>query len=319
MSATPAKPPTRLSDAQLADMMRLMGGADSVELKLTIPEVAHRATISNLNLDPVEAQPRQVFFFDTPTLTLDKAGIVVRARRIQGGAGDTVVKLRPVQPDALPKSIRSDAAFKVEVDAIPGGYVCSGSFKGRTTGKEVRDALGGKLPFRKLFSKAQRAFYAEHAPAGISLDDLVPLGPTFILKGTFTPPELDRRFTAEYWLYQDGSRILELSTKCMPNEAFQVAAEARAFLVSKGISLGGSQQTKTRTALEFFQKQLAEAAKPKAKPKAARRVAANPAGAAKAARRVAAKPAGAAKAARRATKPTTAAAPKAARRVAKPA
>ena len=99
MSATQAKPPARLSDAQLADMMRLIGGADSVELKLTIPEDAQRATISNLNLDPVEAQPRQVFFFDTPTLTLDKAGVVVRARRTQGGAGDTVVKLRPVQPD----------------------------------------------------------------------------------------------------------------------------------------------------------------------------------------------------------------------------
>ena len=67
MSATQAKPPARLTDDQLADMMRLIGGADSVELKLTIPEDAHRATISNLNLDPVEAQPRQVFFFDTPT------------------------------------------------------------------------------------------------------------------------------------------------------------------------------------------------------------------------------------------------------------
>ena len=295
MSATQAKPPARLTDDQLADMMRLIGGADSVELKLTIPEDAHRATISNLNLDPVEAQPRQVFFFDTPTLTLDKAGVVVRARRIQGGAGDTVVKLRPVQPDALPKSVRSDAAFKVEVDAIPGGYVCSGSFKGRTTGKEVRDALAGKLPLKKLFSKAQRAFYAEHAPVGINLDDLVALGPTFILKGTFTPPELDRRFTAEYWLYQDGSRILELSTKCSPKEAFQVAAEARAFLVSKGVSLSGSQQTKTRTALEFFQKQLAEAAKPAATRKpAAARTAAKPAAA-----RTAAKPA-----ARRVTKPT---------------
>ncbi len=219
MSATRAQAPARLSDSQLADMMRLIGGADSVELKLTIPEDAQRATISNLNLDPVEAQPRQVFFFDTPTLALDKAGVVVRARRTQGGAGDTVVKLRPVQPDTLPKSLRSDAAFKVEVDAIPGGYVCSGSFKGKTTGKEVRDVIGGTLSLRKLFSKNQRLFYAEHAPEGITLDDLIPLGPTFILKGTFTPKELDRRFTAEYWLYQDGSRILELSTKCLPNPA----------------------------------------------------------------------------------------------------
>ena len=32
------------------------------------------------------------------------------------------------------------------------------------------------------------------------------------------------------WLYPDGSRVLELSTRCATNEAFQVAAESRAFL-----------------------------------------------------------------------------------------
>ena len=56
------------------------------------------------------------------------------------------------------------------------------------------------------------------------------------------------------WLYPDGSRILELSTKCAPAEAFQVAAEARGFLASKGVDLDSEQQTKTRTALEFFSK-----------------------------------------------------------------
>ena len=39
-------------------------------------------------------------------------------------------------------------------------------------------------------------------------------------------------------------------------EAFQVAAEARAYLAAKGIDITGVQQTKTRTALRFFQKQL---------------------------------------------------------------
>jgi hypothetical protein len=56
------------------------------------------------------------------------------------------------------------------------------------------------------------------------------------------------------WFYPDGSRILELSTKCNPSEAFQVAAEARAFLATNDISTTGEQQTKTKTALEFFAK-----------------------------------------------------------------
>src|SRR5262245_38082185 len=163
----------RWTDAQLAELMSLISGADSVELKLTVPAAEHRATVGNLPMDPVEAQPRQVFFFDTPNLDLDKAGLVVRARRIQGGRGDTVVKLRPVVPADLPASVRQSMAFKTEVDAMPGGFVASGSMKGRTTGAEINDAVRGTRPLRKLFSKEQRAFYADHAPDGIDFDALV--------------------------------------------------------------------------------------------------------------------------------------------------
>jgi hypothetical protein len=249
--------PRRLSDADLAKLVDVIKGVDSVELKLTVPSTAQRATIRGLPIDPVEAQPRQVFFFDTPDLALQKAGVIVRARRIQGGGADTVVKLRPVVPNELPEELRNDSAFKVEVDVVPGGFVCSGSFKGKSTGDEVRDAVAGERPLRKLFSKAQRAFYAEHAPDGIELDSLTPLGPSFILKGQFTPKQLKRRVVVEVWLYPDGSRILELSTKGTPDEAFQVAAEFRAYLAGAGVDLNGAQEPKTGTALEFYAKQLA--------------------------------------------------------------
>jgi hypothetical protein len=255
----------RFSDEQMAELMELIRGADSVELKLTVPSGEHRATIASLPLDPVEAQPRQVFFFDTPDLALDKAGLVVRARRIAGGRGDTVVKLRPVVPRDLPEAVRMSMAFKTEVDAMPGGFVASGSMKGRTTGANIGEVVRGTKALRKIFTKEQRAFFAEHAPAGIDFDALVPLGPTFILKLTFFPKELQRRFVAELWLYQDGSRILELSTKALANEAFQVAAETRAYLVSKGVDVSGVQQTKTRTALTFFRNQLKAAEKAAAK------------------------------------------------------
>jgi hypothetical protein len=247
-------------------MLELVKGADSVELKLTVPSSSHRATIQGLPIDPVEAEPRQVFFFDTPNLDLDKAGLVVRARRIQGGRGDTVVKLRPVVPNELPDEVRRSASFNVEVDAMPGGYVASGSMKGKSTAAEIRDVLGGAIPLRKIFTKEQKAFFAAHAPSGIAMDQLVPLGPTFILKLVWFPKELNRKFVAELWLYQDGTRILELSTKCLPSETFQVAAEARAYLAKYGVNVGGAQQTKTRTALEFFRSELSAAAKPRRGP-----------------------------------------------------
>ena len=87
-----------------------------------------------------------------------------------------------------------------------------------------------KRPLGRLFSKEQRAFYEQRAPEGIGLDDLTVLGPIFVLKLKFEPKGFGRPLVAEMWLYPDASRILELSTKCAPSEAFQTAAEARAFL-----------------------------------------------------------------------------------------
>ena len=246
-----------LADEQLAELLDLIRDADGVELKLTVPELSQRSTVQALSLDPLEAQIRQVFFFDTPELALNGKGLVVRARRIQGKGGDSVVKLRPVVPNELPDDLRSSASFVVEVDAMPGGYVCSGTLKGKLAPTAVLDAVGGKTRLRKLFSREQREFFEAHAPAGLALDDLAVLGPIFVLKLAFKPEGFGRRMVAELWLYPDGSRILELSTKCASSEAFQVAAEARAFLSGRGVDLAGEQQTKTKTALEFFAGELA--------------------------------------------------------------
>jgi hypothetical protein len=246
-----------LSDAQLGALMRLLRGSDTVELKLTVPASEQRAAIRGLGLDPLDAQIRQVVFFDTPDLMLDRAGVVLRARRIQGRMGDSVIKLRPLDPAEVGGSVRGLSGFGVEVDAIPGGFVCSGRLKCDADSDAIRQVLLGERPLRKLYTKEQRALYEAHAPAGLELDDLVALGPIFVLKLKWQPRDYARKMVAEMWLYPQGARIFELSTKCLPSEAFQVAAEARLFLAEHGIDLSGDQQTKTRTALEFFAGELA--------------------------------------------------------------
>lgn len=235
---------------RLTELLALIADADTVELKLTVPDSSHRPAADALDLDPLNAEIRQVVFFDTPDLALNKAGVVVRARRIQGGRGDTVVKLRPVVPGQLPEELRKSGKVSVEVDAMPGGFVCSASMKGESTAKAVRRVARGDEGPAALLGKGQRAFYKAHST--VPLDDLVVLGPINIFKLKFVPGEFGRKMVAELWLYPDGARILELSTKCAPWEAFQVASEARAYLSSLGIDLDGEQQTKTKTALEYF-------------------------------------------------------------------
>jgi hypothetical protein len=148
--------------------------------RLTVPDSERRSTVMELGMDPLQAQIRQVCFFDMPDLTLNTHGVDVRARR--------------VVPRALPDGLRRSK--------------------------------------------------------NLVLDDLSMLGRINLLKLKFSPEGFGRRLVAELWMYPDGSRILELSTKCAPAAGFDVAAESRAFLASRGIDLFGEHQTKT--ALEFF-------------------------------------------------------------------
>jgi len=243
---------TDLSGADLQHMLDVLSGADSVELKLTLLETKRAGVAQALGIDPLDAQLRQVFFLDTKDLSLNQAGVVVRARRRQGEKGDTVVKIRPVDPAELPDELRADPAFGVEVDAMPGGYVCSASYKGSASNGDIKQVAARERPARKLFSKGQRAFFADHAADGLDLDDLEILGPIPTLRVKFQSDGFKRPMVGELWLYPDGSQVVELSTKTPPSDAFQTAAEWRAFLDMQGVKLSGEQQTKTKTALEFF-------------------------------------------------------------------
>jgi len=245
----------RLTDEQLGELLALAKDSDSVELKLTVPDADQRSAVAALGIDPLDAQIRQVFFFDTPDLTLNRHGIVPRARRVQGKGDDSTVKLRPVVPSELPAGVRNSPNLGVEVDAMPGGYVCSASMKG-VPGTDVRQITLAGGPISKLFSKEQRAFFKANAPEGIGLDDLSILGPINVFKLKFKPEGYEGKLVAELWMYPNNTRILELSTKCLPSDGIRVAVETRLFLTKRGVDLGGEQQTKTSTALEYFAKQL---------------------------------------------------------------
>jgi hypothetical protein len=190
-------------------------------------------------------------FFDTPDLRLSRNGLVLRARRMQKG-GDSVVKLRPVVPRDLPRKLRQSPDFTIEADATRDGIVVSGAMKRSVDNADVKRTLKGERPIRKLFSAWQRALYWQSAPEGLDLDQLVAFGPINVAKLMFTPGDLKWPLVAELWFYPDGSRILELSTKCRPRDTLHVILDTRALLMRHGIKATGDQETKTHKALEFF-------------------------------------------------------------------
>jgi hypothetical protein len=247
-----------LTPSQLRDVTRLLADADSVELKVTVPDAGRRAVADQLGMDVLDAKIRQVFFFDTALLELNDHGLVVRARRIQGRSGDVVVKVRPFDVAAGPPSFVRGDRFVTEIDAMPGGFVCSGSLSVPVDNGRVLDVYHARTSLRRLLTKTQRALFKAYKPSATDLDELLVLGPVNVLKLRFGDPAKRRRMVAELWFYPDGSRILELSTKCRPVDAVKVAEQTRSRLTAAGIDLSAPQATKTKAALEYFAKQVRE-------------------------------------------------------------
>ena len=234
---------------QLAGMLAILPDVDSVELKLTVPDDFQRSAVRALGIDPLDAVLRQVAFVDTPDLRLSSAGVVVRARRTQRKPGDLTVKLRPAMPHDVPEGYRGHDGFKVELDASPAGYTCSCSLTVQAPDRKVRKLMLGARSVHGLLDDDQRALLGERLPEDVEVDDLTVLGPINLLKCRFRAEGYAGRMVAELWVLPDGTRILELSTKAPPAEAFQTAAETKALLAGKGLDLSTPQETKTKAAL----------------------------------------------------------------------
>ena len=234
---------------QLGALLAILDDVDAVELKLTVPRGDHRRVLASLGIDALDAVIRQVAFVDTPDQRLFDAGLVVRARRTQRKAGDLTVKLRPMLPADVPAGLRDLPGFKVEVDASPQGFTSSCSLTSEVPDERVLALLGDDALLPEVLDDRQRSIVLERLPEGVALSDLRVLGPLTLLKAKFAPAGFRRRLVAELWFLPDGSRILELSTKATPAEAFRVAAETKVFLAGRGLDLGAPQETKTRTAL----------------------------------------------------------------------
>jgi hypothetical protein len=236
---------------QRQEMLEQLVEMPSIELKMNVP-ADQRMALSSLHFDPMDAKLREVYFFDTPDLTLFANGVVTRARRTQGDDDDTVVKLRPAEPKTLPPEVRDSKNLKIEMDVTRGSYVVSASLKGARPTGAVREAVTGGRPLEKLFTKEQRAFFAEHAPAGVGWEDLVPLGPVLVVVLKWVPEGLSNKTTIEQWHYPGQIPLVELSTKATPENVLKVYADTTKFVADHGLSTAGAQEPKTRKALEFF-------------------------------------------------------------------
>jgi hypothetical protein len=224
----------------------------AVEVKITAQVRDEDKVRQALERTGEKPQHRQVYFYDTPDLTLFDGGVVLRARKIGGDADDSTVKLRPVDPTQLSTAWKETEGFAVEIDMVGDDSICSAKLSTEQRRGEIDEVAAGTREIRKLFSGAQERLIEEHSPAAVTWSDIGVLGPVDVLKWKIDPKGFGEEVVAEQWTLPDGSDLIELSIKVKPQQANDASDAFTEYLEDNGFTTEGEQQTKTRAALTFF-------------------------------------------------------------------
>ena len=227
-------------------------GTAAVEVKVTVIDRHETAALRKFGLKREQGEQRRIYFFDTPGLHLFKRGVCLRAREKDGDGCDSTVKIRPVDPKRIAPEWSEREGFKVEADAVGEKTVRSASFTTVQKPKEIAEVASGERAIEKLFSGEQEEFLEAMSPVEIDFAKLVPLGPISVLRWKFRHEGIPYELCAEEWRLPDGFDVIEISLKARQSEAAAAQGALEAFLAELGIAPETRQQTKTRTALEFF-------------------------------------------------------------------
>jgi len=231
-------------------------GLSAVEIKLTIRPDQELQGLRALELDEDSAEVRVLYFYDTVNLDLFNAGVVLRARLVKGSADDSTVKVRPVDPAKVSSSWTDIDGFKLEADVTGTKVATSASLTVQQKRDEIDQAAKGKRPIHKLFTRDQVRLLAEFYSRAIDFEKLKPLGPIRVLCWKTKHKKFPYGLTSEEWRLPDGEDLLEVSIKVAPEEVSKARPAFESHLRELGLDPEGAQETKTRTALEYFARTL---------------------------------------------------------------
>jgi hypothetical protein len=236
-----------------------MAAMEAVEIKCTIRPDQELLAERAMKVDEDTADVRLVYFYDTPDLDLFKTGVVLRARLVKGDADDSTVKFRPVEPAAIPRDWQRLKGFKLEADWVGDHIVCSASLTDMQVRDEIDEVAKGKRAIGKLFSRDQERFLSEFNKDTVEFGKLRVMGPIRVLRWKPKHETFPHELTVEEWRLPSGEDLVEVSIKAPPNKALQARKEFDTHLRGLGLDPEGAQDTKTRTALEYFASILKEA------------------------------------------------------------
>jgi hypothetical protein len=191
---------------------------------------------------------RDITFFDTPALTLQDKGLLIRSRRAEGPGSDFTVKLRPMTQDRVDASFQQAKGFKCNLDmpmATEGESQCS--ITEDADANAISASLSSSNKIKELFDDTTLR-YAEAAVGSLDPGSLRALGPIRSTVWDVQVDELGGTVSFERWDVP-GDPTLEASITVKSEVRDDTSRKLVAWLASHGQSPAAQQQEKTSAAL----------------------------------------------------------------------
>ncbi|MGB7754035.1 MAG: CYTH domain-containing protein [Candidatus Acidiferrales bacterium] len=220
----------------------------NVEVKLLLLPAETQAAVAALG--GMKETPRRIYFFDTDKLDLLSQGAIVRLR--QGAKSDLTVKFRASTGKKLFAAREGGDDFKCEVDLTREGANSSYSITRQIASDELPQ-IGTDV---SRFLSAVQIKLFEHAQVSVDWTRVKRIAEiTSTDWQTQSQPRLGK-LTLELWEWR-GGRVLEVSTKVLPNEGSSSYTELEQLVRTKQLAMSPDQRAKTSIALEAIERATA--------------------------------------------------------------
>lgn len=219
--------------------------AGSVELKtLLVPPAGPAAEALTGRRAPTWSV-RQTYLLDTADLDLVRAGVEIRLRRRARGRFDLSVTTRrsgTARGRPVPRGVR------VEFDIVPGALWQDIEVRREVDSTAAAEVIAGETASQELLSPTQRSWACSGGDEAVDdarLRDLTVHGPLVVHRLKVGAKRLGlRRADLEHFRYPSGRELLELSTRCWPQEVVATATAFEQLLDERDVVVAPGHRTK---------------------------------------------------------------------------
>lgn len=220
--------------------------ADSVELKTLLLPPAGAAAEALTGRRAPTWSVRQTYLVDTKALDLLRAGVEIRLRRRARGKFDLAVSAHrrgTNRERSVPRGAR------VEHDVVPGGVWQDIEVRRDIDAATAASVIAGSAKARELLSMAQCS-WACHGGSEVvddaRLSELRVHGPLVVRRVKLAATGLGlRRVDLEHFRFPSGRELVELSTRCGPQDVAATAAAFEQLLDERDVVVAPEYCTKT--------------------------------------------------------------------------